>query len=137
MALARDIMTPSPQCVGENQTLAEAARLLASLDVGVLPICGEDQKLVGMLTDRDIVVKALAEGLDPTTTTAGSLAEGKPVYVMADDDVQDAMDLMKQHQVRRVPVIEDHRLVGIISQADIALTAPSKQTGRIVEQISE
>ena len=137
MALARDIMTPSPQCVGENQTLAEAARLLASLDVGVLPICGEDQKLVGMLTDRDIVVKAIAEGLDPTTTTAGSLAEGKPVYVMADDDVQDAMDLMKQHQVRRVPVIEDHRLVGIISQADIALTAPSKQTGRIVEQISE
>jgi len=137
MALARDIMTPSPQCVGENQTLAEAARLLASLDVGVLPICGADQKLVGMLTDRDIVVKAIAEGLDPTTTTAGSLAEGKPVYVMADDDVQDAMDLMKQHQVRRVPVIEDHRLVGIISQADIALTAPSKQTGRIVEQISE
>lgn len=137
MALARDIMTPSPQCVGEDQTLAEAARLLASLDVGVLPICGADQKLTGMLTDRDIVVKAIAEGLDPTTTTAGSLAEGKPVYVMADDDVQEVMDLMKQHQVRRIPVIEDHRLIGIISQADIALTAPSKQTGRIVEEISE
>lgn len=137
MALAREIMTPSPQCVGENQTLSEAARLLASLDVGVLPICGEDQKLIGMLTDRDIVVKALAEGRDPTTTTAGSLAEGKPVYVLADDDVQQAMDLMKQHQVRRIPVIEDHRLIGIISQADIALTAPSKQTGRTVEQISE
>ncbi|QIG39871.1 CBS domain-containing protein [Microbacterium sp. 4R-513] len=137
MALARDIMTPSPQCVGEDQTLSEAARLLASLDIGVLPICGDDQKLIGMLTDRDIVVKALAEGLDPTTTTAGSLAAGKPVYVQAADDVQQAMDLMKEHQVRRIPVIEDHRLVGIISQADIALTAPAKQTGRTVEQISE
>jgi CBS domain-containing protein len=137
MTLARDIMTASPQCVGENQTLAEAARLLASLDVGVLPICGEDQKLKGMLTDRDIVVKAVAEGLDPSTVTAGSLADGKPVYVLADDDIDQAMDLMRQHQVRRLPVIEDHRLVGIISQADIALSASAKDTGRTVEQISE
>lgn len=137
MTLARDIMTPSPQCVGEHQTLVEAARLLASLDVGVLPICGDDGKLQGMLTDRDIVVKAIAEGHDPATTTAGSLAEGKPVYVHGDDDVSEAMNLMKQHQVRRLPVIDDHRLVGIISQADIALTASAKDTGRTVEQISE
>ncbi|MFH8249200.1 CBS domain-containing protein [Microbacterium sp. B2969] len=137
MTLAREIMTPSPQCIGEHQTLVEAARLLATLDVGVLPICGDDGKLKGMLTDRDIVVKAIAEGRDPGTTTADDLAEGKPVYVDADDDVDEAMSLMKQHQVRRLPVIEDHRLVGIISQADIALTASPKQTGRTVEQISE
>lgn len=137
MTLARDIMTQTPQCIGEHQTLTEAARLLAGLDVGVLPICGDDGKLKGMLTDRDIVVKAIAEGRDPDETTAGSLAEGKPVYVLADDDVQEAMSLMKQHQIRRIPVIDDHRLVGIISQADIALTASAKDTGRTVEQISE
>ena len=137
MTIARDIMTPSPQCVGEHQTLAEAARLLASLDVGVLPICGDEGKLKGMLTDRDIVVKAIAEGRDPASTTAGSLAEGKPIYVNADDDIHEVMTLMKQHQVRRLPVIDDHRLVGIVSQGDIALTASAKDTGRTVEQISE
>ncbi len=137
MTTARDIMTPNPRCVGENDTLADAARLMAELDVGALPICGEDDRLKGMLTDRDIVVKCLARGGDPTSATAGSLAEGKPVTIGADDDVRDALTTMEKHQVRRLPVIDGHDLVGIISQADIALSLSATETGEAVEAISE
>ena len=137
MTVARDIMTADPRCVGENQTLVDAAQLMASLDVGALPICGEDKRLKGMLTDRDIVVKALATGKDPSTTTAGSLATGSIVWVDADADANEAMRLMKDNQVRRLPVIADHQLVGIISQADIALSMSAKATGETVEEISE
>lgn len=136
MTTARDIMTPSPRCVGEHESLTEAARLLADLDVGSLPICGDDGRLKGMLTDRDIVVKCLAKGGDPGTTTAGDLAEGTPVTVDADRDIRDALTLMQDHQVRRLPVIEDHLLVGIVSQADIALALAPVETGETVEQIS-
>jgi len=137
MTRARDIMSPDPRCVGENDTLAEAARLMAELDVGALPICGEDDRLKGMLTDRDIVVKCLARGGDPTQATAGSLAQGKPVTIGADDDVRDALTTMEKHQVRRLPVIDGHDLVGIISQADIALSLSATETGETVEAISE
>jgi CBS domain-containing protein len=130
-------MTPAPKCVGENETLVDAARMMATLDVGALPICGEDKRLKGMLTDRDIVVKSLAKDGDPRTTRAGELAEGKPVTIGADDDIEEALDLMKKHQIRRLPVIDDHQLVGIISQADIAVTMSSKATGETVEEISE
>jgi CBS domain-containing protein len=136
MVTARDIMTPDVQCVGEQDTLVDAARTMASLAVGALPICGDDGRLKGMLTDRDIVVKCLAQGGDPTQTTAGSLAEGKPVTISADADIEDALFLMQQHQVRRLPVIDDHRLVGIIAQADIARTMSSQATGETVEEIS-
>jgi CBS domain-containing protein len=137
MTTARDIMTPDPRCIGENDTLVDAAMLLADLDVGALPICGEDGRLKGMLTDRDIVVKCLAKGGDPRTDTAGSLGEGTPVWVDAGADVRDALTLMEQHQVRRLPVIEDHQLVGIISQADVARNLEAAETGETVEQISE
>ena len=90
-----------------------------------------------MLTDRDIVVKALAKGKDPQTTRAGELAEGKPVTIGADDDIEEALAMMKKHQVRRLPVIDGHDLVGIISQADIALSMSSKAAGEVVEEISE
>ncbi|MBT2484677.1 MULTISPECIES: CBS domain-containing protein [unclassified Microbacterium] len=137
MATARDIMTTAPRCVNENQTLIEAARMLADLDVGSLPICGEDQRLKGMLTDRDIVVKCLAQGGDPATTRAGDLAEGKPVTIGADDTLEEAMATMQEHQVRRLPVIDGHDLVGIISQADIARAVNASDTGETVEAISE
>ena len=136
MALARDIMTPAPRCVGENETLVEAARMMASLDVGALPICGDDNRLKGMLTDRDIVVKCIAEGGDPSTTRAGDLAEGKPVTIGADDDVEQALAVMQEHQIRRLPVIDGHDLVGIISQADVALLVPPRETGVTVAEIS-
>lgn len=136
MPQARDIMTPAPRCIGEDDTLVDAAKLLASLDVGALPICGEDNRLKGMLTDRDIVVKAVAEGADPAHTKVGRLAEGKPVTIGADDDVQEALETMRRHQVRRLPVIDGHDLVGIVSQADVALSLAPSDAGDTVADIS-
>lgn len=136
MTTASEIMTPSPRCIGENDSLRIAASVMADLDVGSLPICGEDSRLKGMLTDRDIVVGAIATGMDPETTPAGALAKGKPVTVGANDDVHVALHLMQEHQVRRLPVIEDHLLVGIVSQADVALSLSASDTGKTVESIS-
>ena len=137
MTVARDLMTPDPTCVKEDQTLADAARMMRDLDVGALPICGNDDRLKGMLTDRDIVVKCIAEGGDPRTATAGSLAEGKPLTIGADVDIREALEVMQDQQVRRLPVIEAHRLVGIVSQADIARELSAVQTGETVAEISE
>jgi CBS domain-containing protein len=136
MTTAAEIMTPSPRCIGVNDSLRIAASVMADLDVGALPICGEDSKLKGMLSDRDIVVRGIALGMDPETTPAGALAQGKPVTVAADDDVRVALDLMQEHQVRRLPVIQDRLLVGIVSQADIALSLSAATTGKTVESIS-
>lgn len=136
MTTAREIMTPRPRCIGVNDSLRIAATLMSNLGVGALPICGEDSRLTGMLTDRDIVVGAVALGMDPETTPAGALAQGKPVTVSSDDDVRVVMDQMRLHQIRRLPVIEDHVLVGIVSQADVALTLSAASTGKTVEGIS-
>ena len=137
MTVARDIMTPDPQCVKEDETLVDAARLMRDLDVGALPICGNDGRLKGMLTDRDIVVKCIADGGDPSSVTAGSLGQGKPITIGADDDIREALEVMQQHQVRRLPVIDGHDLVGIISQADIALSLSAAEAGETVAEISE
>jgi CBS domain-containing protein len=134
---AREIMSPDPTCVKEDESLVEAAKKMADLDVGALPICGNDDRLKGMLTDRDIVVKCIARGGDPAQQTAGSLAEGKPVTIGADDDIREALTTMEKHQVRRLPVIDGHDLVGIISQADIALSLSATETGETVEAISK
>lgn len=136
MTTASEIMTPGPRCIGVNDSLRIAASVMADLDVGALPICGEDSKLKGMLTDRDIVVGAIALGMDPETTPAGRLAKGTPVYVSPDDDVSVALDLMREHQVRRLPVILDRVLVGIVSLADVALSLSATSTGETVEGIS-
>jgi CBS domain-containing protein len=136
MATARDIMTGGVECVGENQTLVEAARKMRDLDVGSLPICGEDNRLKGMLTDRDIVVRCLAEGGDPTSTKASELAQGKPVTVGADDPVEEVLRTMSQYKVRRLPVIDGQDLVGVVSQADVARNLPEGKVGDLVEAIS-
>jgi CBS domain-containing protein len=135
---ARDVMSPDPTCVGENESLLDAARRLAELDVGALPICGEDDRLKGMLTDRDIVVKALAQGKDPGTTRAGELGQGdgEVVTVGADDSIDEALRTMIDHKVRRLPVIDGHRLVGVISQADVATNVDEERVGDLVEAIS-
>ena len=133
---ARDIMSPDCTCVGENETVLEAAKKLSELDVGAMPICGEDDRLKGMLTDRDIVVKVLAQGKDPEQTTAGDLAEGKPVTIGADDSIEEALDVMSSRKIRRLPVIDGHDLVGIISQKDIATDLPEEKVGDLVEAIS-
>jgi CBS domain-containing protein len=133
---ARDVMTPGAECVGENDSVLDAAKRLAELDVGAMPICGEDNRLKGMLTDRDIVVRVLAEGRDPSSTTAGDLAQGKPVTIGADDSVDEALRTMKEHKVRRLPVIDGHDLVGIVSQADVATNVDEDKVGDLVEAIS-
>ena len=137
MTLARDLMTPEPTCVKEHQTLVDAARMMRDLDVGALPICGDDDRLKGMLTDRDIVVKCVADGGDPGSVTAGSLAEGKPLTIGADVDVREALEVMQEYQVRRLPVIDGHDLVGIIAQADIARELSATETAETVAEISE
>lgn len=136
MTSAREVMTAGAACVGERESLVDAARKMRDLDVGALPICGEDQRLKGMLTDRDIVVRCIADGGDPATATAGQLAKGKPVTIGADDSIEKAMRTMAEHQVRRLPVIDGHKLVGIIAQADIARAMPEKKTGDLVHEVS-
>jgi CBS domain-containing protein len=133
---AREVMTGGAECIGENDSILDAAKRLAELDVGAMPICGEDDRLKGMLSDRDIVVKVLAQGKDPGSTRAGELGEGKPVTIGADDSVEEALRTMKEHKVRRLPVIDGHDLIGIISQADLAKNVDEQEVGELVEAIS-
>jgi CBS domain-containing protein len=133
---ARDIMTGGAECIGANETLEAAARKMKDLDVGSLPICGEDNRLKGMITDRDIVIKCLAVGGDPRSAKAGDFAEGKPATIGADDSIEEAIRTMQEHQVRRLPVIDGHDLIGILSQGDIARNYPEERVGELVEFIS-
>jgi CBS domain-containing protein len=133
---ARDIMTGDAECVQETDSILDAAKALSDRDVGAMPICGEDNRLKGMLTDRDIVVKVLANGKDPAETKAGELGEGKPVTIGADDSVDEALRTMIEHKVRRLPVIDGHDLVGIVSQADLATNIDEEKVGDLVEAIS-
>ena len=133
---ARDVMTGGAECIGENETVVDAAKKMAQLDAGALPICGEDDRLKGMLTDRDIAVKVLAQDKDPNSTRAGELGEGKPVTIGADDSIEEALLTMKEHKVRRLPVIDGHDLIGIVSQGDLATQIDEGQVGDLVEAIS-
>jgi len=133
---ARDIMTAGAECASATDSLAEAARKLRDLGVGALPICGPDEKLQGMITDRDIVVRCVADGGNPSEVSVSDLAEGKPVTIGADDPVEEALRTMTQHGVRRLPVIDGDRLVGMVSQADVAKNLPEESVGELVEAIS-
>ena len=132
---ARSVMTGGVECVREDETVLDAARRMQQLGVGSLPICGSDERLKGMLTDRDIVVKVLAQGQDPSSTTAGQLAQGKPVTIGADDRLEELVRTMAQHQVKRLPVIDGHRLVGVVSEADIAEHASPRQVVAVVRGV--
>jgi CBS domain-containing protein len=133
----REAMHEGCECVGESQTLLEAAKRMEELDIGVMPICGDDERLKGMLTDRDIVVKGLAQGKDPAATRAGDLAQGNIVWIGADASFEEALSMMREHAVKRLPVMDDNkRLCGIITEADIATHAPERMTGEFVEAIA-
>jgi CBS domain-containing protein len=134
---ARDLMSQDAECIGENEDLVTAARKMRDLGVGALPICGEDQRLKGMLTDRDIVVGCIAEGGDPATVKASQFAAGKPVTIGADDSADEILRTMSQHQVRRLPVIDGHQLVGIVSQADVARALSDRKVGDVLGDISQ
>jgi CBS domain-containing protein len=132
----RDLMTESPHSAAPSDTVVVAARQLRDADIGSLPVL-EDGRLVGMITDRDIAIRVVAEAMDPERITVGDVASSDPVSVTPDDDLDEALGLMARHQVRRLPVVENDRLVGILAQADIALGEKEKTTGEVVEAISE
>jgi CBS domain-containing protein len=136
MTTARDIMTPNPTCVRSSDTVLDAARRMAQESIGALPICGEDNRLKGMLTDRDIVVKVLAEGKDPRAMHVSEVPRNDLVSVKADDDVDRVLRTMKEHKVRRVPVLDGQDLVGIVAQADVARSLPESAVGDLVDGIS-
>ncbi|MGW7103444.1 CBS domain-containing protein [Streptomyces sp. NPDC054838] len=136
MTTAREIMTEGADCIGEDESVLEAARKMTDLGVGALPICGNDDRLKGMLTDRDIVVKVLGQGKDPADTKAGELAQGEAVTIGADDDAQEILRTMREHKVRRLPVIDGHRLVGMVAQADVAQALPDPAVGDLLQALS-
>ncbi len=129
-------MTSNPECVRASDTVLDAARRMAQLGVGALPICGEDHRLIGMITDRDIVVKILAEGKDPRAVHSSELAQGEAVTIGADDEAREILATMAAHQVRRLPVIDGHDLVGIVVQADVARALDDPSTGDLLEALS-
>ncbi len=133
---ARDVMTQGVECAGETETVADAAKKLADLDVGAMPICGEDDRLKGMLTDRDIVIEVIAKGKDPADVKAGELGGEEVVTIGADDSVDEALATLKNHKVRRLPVIDGHDLVGVVSLADLAENIDDEKLGDVVEAIS-
>lgn len=131
---ARDVMHTGAQCVGEHESLRTAAQQMRDLGVGALPICGDDDRLKGIITDRDIVVKCCAEGMSLDETTAGQLARGL-VWVDGDTAVEETLAKMEEHQIKRIPVIENHRLVGMISEADLAKELPDSKLAEFVHRI--
>jgi CBS domain-containing protein len=135
MSRARDIMHPGAECIDENETLDRAAQMMRDMQVGSLPICGSDNRLAGIITDRDIVLKCIAEGGDPRTMTARELAQGTPVWADADADEDEVLRIMEQHKVRRVPVMENHQLVGMISEADLAAHLSEEKLAHFVGSI--
>jgi CBS domain-containing protein len=136
MTSARDVMTRDVSCADVNETVTEAARKMRELGVGALPICGDDNRLQGMITDRDIVVNCVAEGVDTTEVKVEQYAGEEVVTIGADDSIEEALATMTKAGIRRLPVIDGHDLVGMISQADIARNLPEDKVGDLVEAIS-
>ena len=133
----RELMTENPKTVSSDATVLEAARVMRDGDVGLVPVVDGD-RLVGTVTDRDIAIRVVAEERDPNTTTVRETASTDPVTIGPEQDLDEALRLMAQHQVRRLPVVEeDGRLVGIVAQADVARHGEDRETGQVVEQISQ
>lgn len=134
----RDVMTPNPEAVGPETTLVEAAQRLKDLDVGILPVVDRDGRLVGVVTDRDIVVRAVAAGLDPGATPVRQILSQDLGTVHPDDSVEAVLRIMRERQVRRVPVVEaDGRLVGIVSQADLLVDLEGRAQGEVARTLEE
>ena len=132
-----DVMTARPRSAAPDTPLGQVAELMGTQDIGAIPILDGDQ-LVGMITDRDIVVRAVAKDKDPRAIPSREICSGELVTVRPDQDLSDALHLMAEHQVRRLPVVDDeNRLVGVVSQADIALDAEDKSVGEMVAEISK
>jgi CBS domain-containing protein len=131
----REVMTPSPETVEPGQPVSEAAKLMKQADVGMIPVVQEGQ-LSGTVTDRDIVLRVIAEGKSPASTTVGEIASGEIVTVDPEQELEEALELMAKHQVRRLPVVENGRLIGVLAQADVAREGDEREVGHTVEEIS-
>jgi CBS domain-containing protein len=137
MTKATDVMTPGVEFIDVGATVQEAARMLARDGIGAMPVCSPDGRLRGFVTDRDIVVKVVAAGMDASKVRIGDVAHQPGIVsVRADDSIDDAMTTMKRYQVRRIPVLDGSRVVGMISQADIARSLPPRQAGDLLAAIS-
>jgi CBS domain-containing protein len=132
----RDAMTEYPRSIGASESVVEAARLMRDEHIGSLPVT-EGGRLVGMITDRDLTTRVVAEAAGPETTSVGDVYSRDLISVEPNNDLEEALQLMARHQVRRLPVVENGRLVGMVAQADIALKENEKRTGELVEAISE
>jgi CBS domain-containing protein len=134
----REAMTENPRSIDPSASVVEAARLMRDEHIGSLPITDGDA-LVGMITDRDITTRVVAQGVDLATTSVGDVFSEDLISVEPDKELEEALQLMARHQVRRLPVVENGRLVGIVAQADIALSLSEdeRKTGELVEAISE
>ncbi len=135
----REIMTSDAECVRPSDTLREAATLMRDLDVGALPVCGDDNRLAGMITDRDIAIRAVAEGGDPDSVTVGEVMTPEIVTCYEDDSLAQAADIMERKQIRRLVVLNsDKQLVGILSLGDVAVRGASDQlSAEALEEISK
>jgi CBS domain-containing protein len=135
---ARDVMTQVPEYLKEDASVREAAERMAEEEVGALPVCDTGGHLVGMVTDRDIVVKLIASGEDPGSATVGKLtgAQSEVVTIGADDSVEEALKTMADHQVRRLPVVDGDEMIGVVSQADLAKACPPEKAGELLAAIS-
>jgi CBS domain-containing protein len=136
MASIRDLMTTNPTTCPPSATVVEAARVMKQEDVGSVPVV-EGDRIVGVVTDRDIVTRVVAEGRDTDSTTIGDIVSSDVVTVEPDTSIDEALGLMSEHQVRRLPVVEDSRLVGIVAVADVARAADEEKTGEVVQDISQ
>lgn len=134
---ADEIMTKDVTVITEDESVREAAERLAKDDIGALPICDRNKQIKGMLTDRDIVVHVVARGRDVNNTRAGEMEQGQIVSLRPDDSIQHACDLMAQHQLRRLPVVDNGRVLGMVSQADVAKNVSPEQAGRMLTSISK
>jgi CBS domain-containing protein len=135
----KDVMTSGVECISPDATLREAAQKMKKLVVGPLPICGDDDRLAGMITDRDITLRAVAAGLDPSTAQVRDIMTPNIIYCYEDQDISDAAHMMEQNQIRRLVVLNrDKRLVGILSLGDLAVDTGDEQlAGHILEAVSE
>lgn len=136
MTTAEQIMNSEAHSIPATETLDRAAQMMREMDIGALPVSDANDRMCGIVTDRDIVVKCIAMGHDPAKMTAGQLAEGTPRWVEADADVSSVLHEMESHQIRRIPVIKNKKLVGMISEADIARHLPDEKIAEFIETIS-
>lgn len=138
MILVRHAMTVEPKSLSAERTAVDAAGLMEQLDIGVIPVIGEDGGLFGVVTDRDLVLRVVAKGKDPHEVTLADVATTRVVTISPDANISKARDLMAEHKVRRLPVVKDGELVGILALGDVAVADESKRAvGRVLDEVSE